>query len=175
MCPRCGSVLIEEGVCLRCGFAVAENHIREDLPRTAVSQAAAPAGFWIRFLAWILDFVVLAVIASVVWLLGNLAAGESVTPLRLAAIGAVFNLFFRAAYYIVLHGATGQTVGKLITGVKVVALDGSEISYGVAFLRWLGYLLSNLTLLIGYILAGIRADKRALHDLVAGTRVVYVR
>ena len=112
---------------------------------------------------------------ALVGILGALLVGQSVAYLRVAVVGVVSNIFFHAAYYIVLHGATGQTIGKLIVGVRVSTLEGTRVSYAAAFIRWLGYFLSGITLFIGYLLAGVRTDKRALHDLIAWTQVVYVR
>ena len=138
--------------------------------------ALRPAGFWIRAVASLIDWLFLAAVMGLV----RAVVASSVelsdgSPAVAAAVTNAFSLYFWAAYYVVLHGATGQTLGKMVMGVRVVSLDGSEISYGVAFVRWVGYFLSTLTLLLGYLMAGARADKRALHDLVAGTRVVYVR
>ena len=146
-----------------------------DLALAAPDSGGRPAGFWIRFLGSCLDGLVLWAVALLVAALGALFAGERLSPIQIAAAGVVFNLFFNSAYFITLHGRTGQTVGKLILGVQVVSVEGRPISYGVASVRWLGYLLSSMTLLIGYLLVAFRRDKRALHDLVAGTRVVYVR
>lgn len=135
-----------------------------------------PAGFWIRAVASLIDWLFLAAVMGLVralvayWV--ELSDGS---PAVASAVTTAFSLYFWAAYYVVLHGATGQTLGKMAVGVRVVSLDGGEISYGIAFVRWVGYLLSTLTLLLGYLMAGIRADKRTLHDLVAGTRVVRIR
>lgn len=186
ICPRCGSSRIKDGVCLRCGAVLSEPHPVAERSAGAApgpgsgsaatsDGAARPAGFWIRFLASLLDSLVLVGVAALAGTLGALVGGHGVGALRLGVVGGVFNFLFHAAYYIVLHGATGQTVGKLIVGVRVVASEGDRVSYAVAFIRWLGYFLSSITLFIGYLLAGVRADKRALHDLIAGTRVVYVK
>ncbi|MBI2878165.1 MAG: RDD family protein [Candidatus Rokubacteria bacterium] len=135
-----------------------------------------PAGFWIRAVASLIDWLFLAAVMGLVralvayWV--ELSDGS---PAVASSVTTAFSLYFWAAYYVVLHGATGQTLGKMAVGARVVSLDGGEISYGIAFVRWVGYLLSTLTLLLGYLMAGIRADKRTLHDLVAGTRVVRIR
>jgi len=84
-------------------------------------------------------------------------------------------LMFMFAYYVWMHGRWGQTLGKMALGMKVVRTDGDPLGYGGAFLRWLGSLFSAVILMIGYLMAGLRSDKRALHDLVAGSRVAYVR
>lgn len=142
----------------------------------AAVPALRPAGFWIRAVATLIDWLFFAAVATLV----RVGVASSVelsdgNPTVASAVITAFNLYFLAAYYIVLHGATGQTLGKMAVGVRVVSLEGGEISYGVSFVRWVGYFLSTFTFLLGYLMVGVRADKRALHDLVAGTRVVRVR
>lgn len=149
----------------------------------AAESALRPAGFWIRVVATLIDglfFVAVATLTLAVAILTRAGIGASAVLSEgdstvAAAVAVAFYLYFLAAYYIVLHGATGQTLGKMAVGVRVVSLEGGEISYGVSFVRWVGYFLSTFTFLLGYLMVGVRADKRALHDLVAGTRVVRVR
>lgn len=133
---------------------------------------ASPAGFWIRALALIIDGAVLLVVRATYALAASLVFGAD--PERSWALGSTVSLFtlvFAAAYTTVLHATAGQTIGKLVAGVRVVALDGEPPLGGAAFLRWLGYFASVATLGFGFVMAGLRADKRALHDVIAGTRV----
>jgi uncharacterized RDD family membrane protein YckC len=58
--------------------------------------------------------------------------------------------------------------------VRVVSREGGPLSFGQAALRHLGSWLSAVILGIGYLVAAFRADKRALHDLIAGTRVEHL-
>jgi uncharacterized RDD family membrane protein YckC len=53
--------------------------------------------------------------------------------------------------------------------------DGAPIGYKRAALRWAAARLSDFFCFAGYFLVALRADKRALHDLLAGTRVIYKR
>jgi len=55
-----------------------------------------------------------------------------------------------------------------------VTMAGGPLSVGDSVLRWFGTVISALVLCIGYLMVAVRADKRALHDLMAGTRVEYV-
>src|SRR5207253_5252844 len=77
---------------------------------------------------------------------------------------------FGSVYYVALHALFGQTVGKMVVRVQVVRTDGGGLAVGRSILRSLGYIVSGATLLVGYVIAGLRRDKRALHDLLAGTR-----
>src|SRR5256886_13771384 len=87
-----------------------------------------------------------------------------------------FTFVFAAAYTTVLHALFGQTVGKMIVGVRVVVgEDGVPPSFGASLLRYVAYFVSSATLGLGYVMVALRHDKRALHDLIAGTRVECVR
>jgi uncharacterized RDD family membrane protein YckC len=111
---------------------------------------------------------VLATIARLVF--RELASGRAVqTALTLAVVAG------SAVYWIVPHWRYGQTLGKAAVGVRVVDAAGGPVSLRAALVRLVGYWLSWLTFGIGYLIAALRADKRALHDLVAGTRVDRVR
>src|SRR5439155_775002 len=60
----------------------------------------------------------------------------------------------------------------MIVGVRVVVgEDGVPPSFGASLLRYVAYFVSSATLGLGYVMAALRHDKRALHDLIAGTRV----
>jgi uncharacterized RDD family membrane protein YckC len=76
-------------------------------------------------------------------------------------------------YSVVFIGWKGATPGKMLFKIKVVQPDGSPITFGRAFLRYIGYFISSIILGIGYIMAFFDNEKRALHDRIAGTRVIY--
>lgn len=71
-------------------------------------------------------------------------------------------------------GPLGQTPGKHIRGIKVVKEDGSQLGTGGGVIRWLGRILDTIIcgLPIGYLWPLFDDERRAWHDLVAGTRVV---
>lgn len=135
----------------------------------------APAGFWIRFAASVIDDVFMLVVGVVVLFIARIFWGGRLgTSVVLLASLTAFNLLFGALYYILLHWILGQTLGKVLLRLRVVTLSGGSLSLGTSVLRWIGYLLSVLSFLMGYVMAGVRRDKRALHDLFARTRVVRV-
>ena len=133
----------------------------------------APAGFWIRTVAVIIDFVViLTAQAAFIFAAGRIWGADLLESSLLGALVTFFTFVFAGAYSVVLHAHEGQTVGKMVVKVRVERLGGQPLSKGTALLRWVGALISALLLLLGFVLAGLREDKRALHDLLAGTRVV---
>jgi uncharacterized RDD family membrane protein YckC len=76
-------------------------------------------------------------------------------------------------YFTYLLATTGRTVGKAIVGTRVVRADGSDLHGGRAALRVLATSLSFTLFGVGLLLILIRKDRRALHDLIAGTSEVY--
>ena len=157
----------------------------------AADRAAAPAGFWARLAAGVIDLILLTVIFVVVWT--PIAEPrhwqvpeppETFTTATVQQFRNQLDLWWEKAspifypifllYNVLLNGRFGATVGKMAIGAKITMLDGSPISYTRALLRWLAAQLSFF-LFMGYILIGLRRDKRGLHDLLAGTKVVFKR
>jgi uncharacterized RDD family membrane protein YckC len=131
-----------------------------------------PAGFWIRALAAVIDGLVFVLVQGSYGVLAALIFGVTVAEAwSLAPLLWAFTLLFAGLYTAVLHAHSGQTIGKLVTGIRVVAIDGEAPSIGPAILRYLGYFVSLACGGLGFLMAGLRRDKRALHDLIAGTGV----
>jgi uncharacterized RDD family membrane protein YckC len=130
--------------------------------------SARPAGFWIRAVAALIDFAVFGLVYLSFKLIGARIVGPDVESF--ATFRAFFTLVFAGAYTTVLHALGGQTIGKLIVGVRVVVGEGELPPLGTAVLRHLAYFASAI-LGLGFAMAALRVDKRALHDLIAGTRV----
>lgn len=139
-------------------------------------NADTPAGFWIRALAFVVDAAVLAFVQGSFSLAAAIVFGVDAER-AWGASGTVgfFTLVFAAVYQCVLHASAGQTLGKALMRVRVVAMDGELPAAGAVFLRFIVFGLTFLTLGLGFFVAALRTDKRALHDLIAGTRVERVR
>jgi uncharacterized RDD family membrane protein YckC len=147
-----------------------------------VGAALRYAGFWIRFAAKLIDGLVLFAVNMVVGLvvqgifvgIGSVAGADGdVMGIVGALIGWLCQMAFGLAYTVFFLGRFGATPGKMACSVKVVRSDGTAITYGRALGRYFADMLSSLTLCIGYIIAAFDAEKRALHDHICDTRVVY--
>jgi uncharacterized RDD family membrane protein YckC len=185
-CPHCGWAPVEGTRCPRCGVDVGRyraDRAAESAPAPATvapvpSPAAAPAvvagpapaGFWIRVGAVLID-VVCATAAETLFAL--LAWGLLDERLATAASRA-FRFLASPCYFIFFHWAWGQTLGKMAFRIRVVDLAGGPLSFGQAVLRHIGSWLSAVILGIGYLLVAFRVDKRGLHDLIARTRVEHL-
>ncbi|TMG00627.1 MAG: RDD family protein, partial [Chloroflexi bacterium] len=80
-----------------------------------------------------------------------------------------------AIYHIAFWIGQGATPGKMAMGIKVVMANGEPVEFGSAMLRYFGYWLSWLILGIGYLMIAFSAEKRGLHDNIAGTVVISTR
>ena len=77
-------------------------------------------------------------------------------------------------YETFMIGKYGATLGKMACKIKVVTADGGRVSYGRACGRYFAKMLSGFTCMIGYIIAIFdNPQKRALHDHICNTRVIY--
>lgn len=121
-----------------------------------VPAGYAPAGFWIRFLAYLIDGLVLGVVGWLLLFFGGYGLGTGAT----------------AAYFVVFWALKGQTPGKMALGLYVVSSDGQPLSWGKAVIRYIGYIVSAVIFCIGFIMIGFDDAKRGLHDRIAGTLVV---
>ena len=135
------------------------------------------AGFWIRVGAKFLDGLILALPFTVVFFLvlipqARQTANGQVSLLPLLVLLGFF--FVHLAYQIFFLGHYGATPGKMICKLRVVTADGDGIGYGRAAGRCFAEMLSGMICYIGYLLVAFDSpQKRALHDHLCGTRVIY--
>jgi len=141
--------------------------------------AAPPAGLWRRAAASLID----SLLASALWLLcamwlalglwGLRGRPESFAELLIVVIAVLaFGVALRLAYHVVFVGGCGQTPGRMALGIAVVDGSGQTPGYGRALTRWLGGLVSVLTLGLLSLPLLFTRERRGLGDWLAGTRVV---
>ena len=85
---------------------------------------------------------------------------------------ALFLFMVKGSYFCVFTALGGQTVGKMATGIRVVAENDRDVDPTRALQRTLAALASFATVGIGFAPVLFAGDRRALHDRLAGTRVV---
>jgi len=123
-------------------------------------------GFWIRFLAYILDGFIIGI---PVWLLqiGLIYATGMQSMMYLASFAGVVLVIY-------MDGIKGGTPGKLILGMRIVNEKGEYIGIPMAILRYIGKILSGMILGIGYFMIGWDEKKQGLHDKITQTYVIKV-
>ena len=135
------------------------------------------AGFWIRFLAYLIDTllmtVVLVPLAAFIGAVMAATADENGASLIIFGLVRVVSLAGGWLYFALLESSPWQaSVGKKALGLRVTDLNGNRIAFGKATGRYFGKVLSGLILFIGFIMAAFSERKQALHDQLAGTLVV---
>jgi uncharacterized RDD family membrane protein YckC len=88
-----------------------------------------------------------------------------------------FLVLLNGGYLSIFVAASGQTIGKMAAGLRVIPADpaapvAERVSFGQAVVRAAGYLVSALPAGLGFLPAFFGRDRRALHDRLADTRVV---
>ena len=136
------------------------------------------AGFWLRVVAIIIDglvFLPLTILSYVLEAAQNNAEDTS-TKFLLALVMMGYGLFIIVArwlYFALMESSKWQaTLGKKALGLRVTGMDGQRIGFGRATGRYFGKILSALTLMVGFMMAGFTPRKQALHDMIAGTLVI---
>ena len=126
--------------------------------------AGEPAGFWLRFLAALIDSAILLAVFVVL--------AVAIDDLLVVVI---FGVLIRALYTIGFWLSSGATPGKMVVGLRVVMTSGEQIEVGSAIGRFVIVQIMDLLGLIGalgYLMIAFTADKRGPHDHVAGTKVI---
>jgi uncharacterized RDD family membrane protein YckC len=119
------------------------------------------AGFWKRFLAYLIDAIILGAIGGILTMQMDDTAASSVTTI----IGWL--------YFAGLESSARQaTLGKSVLGIYVTDLDGNRISFLRATGRYFAKFISAIILMIGFIMAAFTPRKQALHDMIASTLVL---
>ncbi len=142
------------------------------------------AGFWLRFVAYLVDGLILGAAGFVVGLiLGVIAIGFDAVSGSSSKAGTASSIASLASWVIGLVGgwlyfslqessARQATIGKLALGIRVTDSEGRRISFGRATARYFSKFISGLICAIGYVMAGFTQRKQALHDMIANTLVV---
>jgi uncharacterized RDD family membrane protein YckC len=225
-CSGCGSQ-VDQGTrfCHKCGKPVegiAPLAQTPAVPATYAAQPTAPpqvysptsgapayvpapvaphyGGFWIRFVAYFVDYLIIGIPMAVIigiavfafGAFGGLSAVKNLSdnpdpnqvqqqimsligPLLGAyALLFVFAIVIGWLYFALMESSPRQaTFGKAMLSLKVTDASGNRLSFGHASGRFFSKIVTGLVPLgIGYIMAGFTAKKQALHDFIAGTIVI---
>jgi uncharacterized RDD family membrane protein YckC/type II secretory pathway pseudopilin PulG len=189
-CPKCATDNQNEAeVCIKCGnplqpnfqvagaTGIAAGGVSGDTaPGKQQDQRNKPAGFWVRLMSAIIDGIIVNIAGVFVWLVVGFLLTFMKQPASLIKVMSMCAWAVTAAWYeIWMIGKYGQTLGKMVFGIKVMSDDGYEIGHIISFARYAGKFLNMLTFGIGYLIVLFKQNKRGLHDIVADTKVVYIK
>ena len=180
LCSECGQAFAEDDmirfsdvwVCAGCKPIIVQK-IKEGV---TVSGVMEYAGFWLRFGAWFIDYIILGIGSMIIYLpltiMGAFSLENPAVFVSFQIVATIFNFALPAAYEIWFVGKYAATPGKMACKIKVVTADAEKISYARSVGRHFAKYISGLILGIGYIMAGFDEQKRALHDRICDTRVI---
>ncbi len=139
-------------------------------------QDVVYAGFWKRYAAYFIDYILLTVVTLPLSMIINLTgagSGNESVQVALTLVVMLLSMVISIGYYAGFHASRGgATLGKMAVGIKVVRGNGERISFLRAFCRYLATIVSSLILMIGFIMAAFTERKQALHDMMCDTLVV---
>ncbi len=157
---------------------------QETLAQPAHGAVPVPqvyAGFWLRAVAFLIDTLILSFTFA-------LTTSLSPSPLiifpepnsqfwmaipQLTVAGFLFLFLIMWLYYAAFEASAWQaTPGKRVMKLYVTDLSGHPVTFGRASVRYFGRKISELTFLVGYLLAGFTERKQALHDMISGCLVL---
>lgn len=149
------------------------------------------AGFWWRFLAYLIDSVIISTISWIFILPVFAIMGISIFSMKQSGydmddptlfIGtflmtmipiALISMAAQWLYFALMESSKHQgTVGKLLLKIKVTDTGGNRINFARATGRYFAKIISGMILMIGYIMAGFTERKQALHDILANCYVI---
>ena len=147
------------------------------LRRDAPAQRPHFGGAVSRFVAYVLDLgasigVFMLALAAISFA-ASIITGDSISWNRNDLPVAILFVVWEFVYFAYSWGANGKTLGMALLGVQVVAADGTRAGPRRAVVRTLAFPLSFLLLGLGFTGILFQRDRRALHDMIAGTAVVY--
>jgi uncharacterized RDD family membrane protein YckC len=155
-----------------------------NIAATAIAPTVHYAGFWRRFLALIIDSLILGAVFGVLSAVVPFVESKSFSAsddtlnfdIHLTPLGAILTIGGSWLYFALLESsARGATIGKMALAMHVTDLEGRRISFMRATGRYFAKYVSGMIFAIGYIMAAFTARKQALHDMLAGTLVVKPR
>jgi len=203
-CSKCGAVLAADAAfCASCGNPVVRGALvgvagvpvaaNVGVAGFSTTRCVTYAGFWLRFVAHLIDGVILgvgvfALVIPLLFLTGLIAAVERLPEhvdgqVNPAAIAAILSLVFTFVavgillqwlYYAYFESGEKQaTWGKQALDLYVTDCAANRISFGRASGRFFAKMISGMIPLgIGFIMAGFTEKKQALHDMIAGCLVL---
>ena len=135
------------------------------------------AGLVSRTVALAIDAVALtigfAVASGVLGLILSLfTAVEVSSPGAVLGAAAMWSLVV-GGYFVLFWTLTGETPGMRLMALRVIDRDGGPLGFGQALLRLVGAILAAIPFFAGYLLILVDDRRRGLHDMIAGTTVVY--
>jgi uncharacterized RDD family membrane protein YckC len=127
-----------------------------------MSASGQKAGFWIRTVATIIDFILLAIVGGILQRIFHGGAAGGIT------------IVLDIIYYVAFWTTSGQTIGHKLLGLKVITTNGQPLGVAGGIIRYIGRAIGFFVIFLGVMWVGWDPDKQGWHDKMAHTYVVKV-
>lgn len=134
------------------------------------------APFLLRCGSFLIDYILLVCIPVIFLLLGRFYGVDGVKLLNseLSNTGWLIMCLLALTNFVIFPMFSGQSIGKMLTGIRIVKKDGTPATFLQLLLRHtIGYFLTALTAGLGFLFSALNQKGRALQDLIGGTVVIY--
>ena len=174
-CSKCGNELLPEGkFCPRCGTPVAAGPSAGYAPASTRESGLELASWGERFVAWLIDVMILGLFVGILGLFTWFAAWQPLSGLPgwfpLFNFGTGGLVYF--LYWTIIEGSYGQSIGKMIMHLKVTKLDGTRMGFPEAGVQSIGKaFFLFLDILLGWALYERRRQR--IFNYLSGTIVVH--
>lgn len=196
LCSQCGRVYPADEVVEVSGYSVCAGckplllqKLQQGASNIGVYGAAGVrfAGFWIRFGAAILDGLIMLPFSLLLNFVFQSSIQSAMRPNpfdthagpNLAALAGAFAVYYAVIFSLqglyngICLSRFGGMPGMLICGLRVVRPDGQRVSFWRGVGRFFASILSGVLIGFGYLFIVFDEQKRALHDYIVDTRVIY--
>ncbi len=156
--------------------AVPARKVEQVIVNFEAERVKAP--FVLRCGALLIDYIVVVLVPVLILLIGRMMGNDGSKLLGgpLNSMGWLIAFLLGATNLVILPAVSGQSIGKALTGIRIVTVTGEAVNFNHLLMRnVLGYLLTVLTLFVGFVIAAFGKNGRALHDYLAGTVVIYAQ
>jgi len=154
--------------------ALKPTKIREVIVNFSPEQLKAP--FLLRCGALIIDYIIIVAAPVLGILIKRYMGGDVAKLFDSEQWGWLIGTLLGLTNLVIFPVLSGQSIGKMLTGLRIVKKDGNTISFSRIIMRHLvGYPLTILTLGLGFIFSAFNRKGRALHDYLGGTVVIFGR
>ncbi|NQV23751.1 MAG: RDD family protein [Rhodopirellula sp.] len=152
-------------------------YFQKDLGLGDRREENVPAGFWVRYLALMIDILLVSIFIGIVWAM-ILGMREVVIYLEmdgmvstLNSVGQLVSILIPVVYFVFTESSPGRgTMGMNSVGIMITDMEGnSPIERGAAVTRLFG----RLTLIVGAFTMSNDPEKQTIHDKMSKTRVIW--
>ncbi|MFC2947093.1 RDD family protein [Virgibacillus sediminis] len=151
----------------------------EEVRNPAAAPAAVTrryAGFWMRFWAYLADLLITAAVSGILLSPLRIFTDAGAVEIGYWTVAGILGSIIFYLYFLLMTRFFGQTLGKMIFGLKVISEDGGKLTWrDLLFREVVGRFLHRAFAILAllYLVVAFSPEKQGIHDMIGNTRVVF--